>query len=206
MTSHNACESPDTGATCSLRTCGGIYPLNPLLASPSITRLRTRYSPIPTSVWDPNPTWTDAEQWSILALIKRNRGLRSIELTIRHPADPIRIGEVLRELPCLEKLELDGPDFEQEGVFWNLIKTSPVLRSATFRNWSQNRLTVDRKHQPQDKKNIINVRRLFLSGCGSVLSLAHSFPVLEALDISRISDQNAEDLATLLANGHAPKL
>ncbi|KAG0331899.1 hypothetical protein BG000_010498, partial [Podila horticola] len=155
---------------------------------------------------DPNPTWTEAEQWSILALIKRNRGLRRIELTIRYPADPLRIGAVLRELPCLENLELDGPDFEHQGVFWNLLKTSPVLRSATFRNWSQNCLAVKSKHQPQDKNNVINVRRLSLSGCGSVLSLAHSFPVLEALDICQISDVNAEDLATLLAKGHAPKL
>ncbi|KAF9017577.1 hypothetical protein BGZ52_004971, partial [Haplosporangium bisporale] len=83
---------------------------------------------------DPNPTWTEAEQWSLLALIKCNRSLRSIELTLRHPADPIRIGEVLRELPCLETLELDGPDFEHEGVFWQLLKTCPVLKSATFRN------------------------------------------------------------------------
>ncbi|KAF9205587.1 hypothetical protein BGZ59_000390 [Podila verticillata] len=156
---------------------------------------------------DPNPTWTEAEQWSLLALIKCNRSLRSIELTLRHPADPIRIGEVLRELPCLETLELDGPDFEHEGVFWQLLKTCPVLKSATFRNWSQNRLSMDPGHtQPQDISNVIKVRHLSISGCGSVLSLAHSFPALESLDIYQISDHNAQDLEALLAKGHAPKL
>ena len=156
---------------------------------------------------DHNPTWTEDEHWSLLALIKRNRSLRSIELTIRHPADPIRIGEVLRELPCLETLELDGPDFDHEGVFWQLLKTCPVLRSATFRNWSQNLLSVDPEHtQPRDMSNIIKVRHLSLSGCGSVLSLAHSFPALEALDIYQISDRNAQDLEALLAKGYAPKL
>ncbi|KAG0097109.1 hypothetical protein BGZ93_003408 [Podila epicladia] len=155
---------------------------------------------------DPYPIWSEAQQSSVLTLIKRNRGLRSIELTIRRPADPILFGDVLRDLPCLETLELDGPDFEHEGIFWNLLKTSPVLRSATFRNWSQNHLTVDPRHRLQDKNNVINVRRLSLSRCGSALSLAHSFPVLEALYIYQISDLNAQDLATLLSKGHAPKL
>ncbi|KAF9307083.1 hypothetical protein BGZ74_000087 [Mortierella antarctica] len=129
-----------------------------------------------------------------------------IELTIRRHADPILIEDILRELPYLEMLELDGPDFEHEGIFWNLLKTSPALQSATFRNWSQNRLAVEPRRHPQDKSNVIDARRLSLSGCGSVPSIAHRFPVLGALDIYQISELNAQDLVTLLAKGHAPKL
>ncbi|KAF9321328.1 hypothetical protein BG003_002509 [Podila horticola] len=158
---------------------------------------------------DPPPVWTPADQWPLLTLIERNFSLRTVELVIRIPVDAVRIAEVLGSLPGLEKLQWDGAGLEKHGVFWSLLKTNRSLRWAKFKDWESfhNSAVQDPPQQGQQQPNdVINIRKLFLSGCGSPLSLAHSFPELEFLSYYKITKSNAQDLELRLSKGLCPKL
>ncbi|KAF9335794.1 hypothetical protein BG006_010598 [Podila minutissima] len=158
---------------------------------------------------DPPPVWTPTDQWSLLILIERNPALRSLELVIRVPVDAVRVAEVLGSLLGLERLQLDGAELERLGVFWSLLKTNRCLRWANFKDWAifRNPVVQDPPQQDQQQPNdVINVRKLFLTGCGSPLSLAHSFPELEFLSYFKITKSNARDLEYKLSKGLCPKL
>ncbi|KAF9307082.1 hypothetical protein BGZ74_000086 [Mortierella antarctica] len=158
---------------------------------------------------DPPPVWTPTDQWSLLILIERNPALRSLELVIRVPVDAVRVAEVLGSLLGLERLQLDGAELGRLGVFWSLLKTNRCLRWAKFKDWAifRNPVVQDPPQQDQQQPNdVINVRKLFLTGCGSPLSLAHSFPELEFLSYFKITKSNARDLEYKLSKGLCPKL
>ncbi|KAG0089229.1 hypothetical protein BGZ93_003409 [Podila epicladia] len=158
---------------------------------------------------NPPPVWTPTYQWSLLTLIERNPALRRLELVIRVQVDAVRVAEVLGSLSGLERLQLEGAELENLGIFWSLLKTNRSLRWAKFKDWAifRNHVVQDPPQQDQQHPNdVINVRKLFLTGCGSPLSLAHSFPELEFLRYYKITECNARDLEQKLSKGLCPKL